>query len=258
VYPFENHFRSVGGHFIRIIHDRVYFVHETAREFLLKEEGSLTTAYAVADGDNDDDITLWEDDDLHGPPLSIPISTWYHSISLSSCHALLLDICVTYIYMVGKLGIKSPNDFDGDVSKFLDYASKSWTVHFRGVSDIVQPWNVRNVPYYHNLCHTAFPGFSVWTSQCWDGTQNDLFGLSADEEQDYYIQYFGIEVGQKSQRGNTGTGLQPSIEPIQYDGAPSHERRATDQSALLFSSNPMSKEQTQLPYTGRRERLRIC
>ncbi|KAK8011642.1 hypothetical protein PG990_010607 [Apiospora arundinis] len=31
VYPHENHIRAIGGHFIRIIQDKVYFVHETAR-----------------------------------------------------------------------------------------------------------------------------------------------------------------------------------------------------------------------------------
>lgn len=37
-HPFENHVKSLCGHFLRIVHERIYLVHQTAREFLLRPE----------------------------------------------------------------------------------------------------------------------------------------------------------------------------------------------------------------------------
>jgi protein SERAC1 len=218
VYPSEEHIRSVGGPFIRIAHGKVYFVHETVREFLLLDE------YEDSDTAR---ITGYSNLDAHQ---SLIPSYWPHSISLSTCHALLLDICVTYLYSVGKLGIKSSLDFVGDVSEFLDYASKSWFAHFQQVADEIQ---LQNVPYYHNLCHTAFPGFTIWTDQCWGGDHNPLFGFSAEEQQEYYIQYFGLEVGEENRRN-----ARLLIGRYEDEGVSSYPNSNVQHSFLSFSSNP--------------------
>lgn len=219
VYPPEAHIQSIGGPLIRIIHDKVYFVHGIVREFLLGDEDEvLITRAPVAH------------DEVYDEDTSISISVWHHSISINLCHAMLLDICVAYLYSVGKLGIRSALDFSGDVSEFLAYASKSWFLHFQEVADQIQPWNV---PYYQNLCHPAFPGFAIWTSKCWDGEQNPLFGFSADEEQDYYVEYFGVTVGEKDRkRANHLIGRYEDEGPLSY------QRSDARHSFLSFASNP--------------------
>ncbi|KAF4631578.1 hypothetical protein G7Y89_g6554 [Cudoniella acicularis] len=49
VHPFENHVRTLCGHFLRIIHGKIYLVHQTAREFLLDFDSH--TASTVQYGD---------------------------------------------------------------------------------------------------------------------------------------------------------------------------------------------------------------
>ncbi|KAK8101508.1 hypothetical protein PG999_011882 [Apiospora kogelbergensis] len=199
VYPHENHIRAIGGHFIRIIQDKVYFVHETAREFLLKEDRQDSKS-SLPDSDFEE-ITLFEVD-MEPTLCSEPTfgtevnskhssqSIWYQSFSSTSCAALLLDICVTYIYMIGK-SARQPQGLEENehLLAFLPYAARSWWQHFQLVSPRIRSFNV---PYYQNLCHPLFPGFAIWIAEYLDNKESLLFGLSAEEEQDYYIAQLGI------------------------------------------------------------------
>lgn len=209
VYPFENHIKALCGHFVRVIHTKVYLVHQTAREFLL-DQASIREFYDdTLTVPMDEEETLWsfEDDqpvekgssmqpydDLApaspttGRNPSLPI--WQHSVSLVDSNALLLEICVSYLYLLGKkshcarLGLPSRES-----SPFLAYAASSWVDHFRKVRQKIPQ---ADLPYYQSLCHPRFPGFQRWI----EISRNQLLlGASDDEQQDYLVKSFGLERG---------------------------------------------------------------
>jgi hypothetical protein len=168
LYPFENHIKSLCGHFLRIIRGKVYLVHETAREYLLsvpKHHASLTSplshvqlATVVEESDHWDPhisllnplieplpIPLSQDS---GDPskngienLSTPKTRMQHSFSLMSSHSLLLEICVTYLYFLGKRSCFDQSEIEehAAVGKFLNYAANSWTSHYQRVCEDIPP-----------------------------------------------------------------------------------------------------------------------
>jgi len=142
-YPCENNILSLGGHFIRIIHSKIYLVHQTAREFLLG---------------------------LPQQPKTTLGSTWQHSITIKECHQILLGICLCYLACGERANwgsswpllhelARNVKDFtdsfppspdvkegvvSGEISEqsrvfssleqchpLVGYASKSWPFHFR-------------------------------------------------------------------------------------------------------------------------------
>ncbi|RWA06162.1 hypothetical protein EKO27_g8946 [Xylaria grammica] len=183
VYPFENHIRSLGGHFIRIIRNEIYFVHETAREFLLENKGNSLYAFTT------EEVMPAQDDWSVVPDLKR--CSWQHSFSYQSCHALLLDLCATYLYLIGQATHQN-HILSDDQAILLDYISKAWFVHFAIVVNHISQWNL---PYYHNLCHPKFPGFSIWTEGYWTSRTevNPTIGMTNDEIQDYYIIKLGLD-----------------------------------------------------------------
>ncbi|KAJ8132137.1 hypothetical protein O1611_g1487 [Lasiodiplodia mahajangana] len=176
-YPFENYIRSLGGHFIRIIRNEVYFVHETAREFLFQENEEGT--YHMSGGST--------------TPRDIPEQcSWKHSLPYQSCHALLLDICASYLYLIGQETLRNHNFPSDDLISFVNYASNAWFIHFVMAIDHIDSLNL---PYYRNLCHPRFPGFGRWTEEYWAsraGINPTAVGMVDDEVQDYYIRKLGL------------------------------------------------------------------
>lgn len=106
---FKLRIRSLCGLFIAIHHNKVYLLHQTAREFLLTE--------------------------ITPPAASLPSSSWRRSISLRQAHTTLAELCVIYLDLFNS-DIKFSKDI-GEVrlnnSKFpyfLVYAAKNWAAHF--------------------------------------------------------------------------------------------------------------------------------
>lgn len=204
VYPFENHLKALCGNFIRVIRNSVYLVHETAREFLLEtqddeEKEDEGDWFSYEDGD--DDITIHEDMDttqpskqIAPPTKNIPALLWQHSFSMTQCHAVILEVCVTYIYCMGKQtqGFKT-GEPTLRLSPFLDYAAIAWMSHLRQVRDELSH---SHLPYYQNLCHPRFPGFAAWIRVFEEGERGDRAPPvgSYDEIQDYYVNLFEMEL----------------------------------------------------------------
>ncbi|KAK9774282.1 putative Ankyrin repeat protein [Seiridium cardinale] len=165
-YPAENYIKTLCGHFVRIIHGKVYLVHQTAREFLLDATSRGTLDFGLVMGHEEQEELLW-DIELDTTPVTEeneglgdaieqvpgreegPQSPWKHTFSLMDAHALLLEICATYLYMLGK---KSPKSVLGSptprMSAFLRFASMSWFKHFHKRQTIAeaQRFRVRDQP----------------------------------------------------------------------------------------------------------------
>ncbi|KXH54055.1 ankyrin repeat protein [Colletotrichum salicis] len=181
VYPFENHLKHTCGHFIRIIRNKVYLVHETAREFLLKPSDS----YRVAQNNPRSSLLLSsahcrEED------------TFQHTFSLVEAHALLLEICVDFLYCLARpTKITQIGQVTKEAQPFLQYAAQCWTIHHHHASGQLDP---RDSQYYQNLCHPLFPGFHSWIKEFWHPRQPPHPLVSApDDIQDYYINFFALE-----------------------------------------------------------------
>jgi ankyrin repeat protein len=107
---FKSRLRSWCGLFLSIHHGRIYFLHQTAREFLLAN-----------------------------PPSSTPVSTelrWQHSITTHHAHSVLAELCVRYLNFFDS----GPNllaDSTPEASRYvdsytlLDYSARYWSLHFR-------------------------------------------------------------------------------------------------------------------------------
>lgn len=219
-YPFENHIKGLCGHFIRIIHQKVYLVHQSAREFLLNQAfrtDGMDEESLGLDKDIpglDEDMWLFDEDTMEnrsGPypqqqfagekstVMKSPDFAWQHTFSLIDAHAVLLEICVTYLYLLGKKSPKSGvviGTPGPEVSAFLKYAATSWAKHFLRVCDRIEQ---HDLPYYHGLCHPQFPGFQSWVS-----TSRTLLptlqGFIDDELQDYLVHKLRLYPGDNGHR----------------------------------------------------------
>ncbi|KAM7210098.1 ankyrin repeat protein [Rhypophila decipiens] len=244
VSPFEHRIKSLCGHFTRIIRNKVYLVHETAREFLLSHWESA-----------DSSTSLWTVPSLPRPATPPELidseidkeqqaHRFQHSFTLRESHKLLLGICVTYIYCLGKESEylrHNKSGQDGDLDSFLEYAAKAWFIHFRRVSAEIDR---RDLPYYHNICHPKFPGFNRWIHRFWSPNMpsesihyaslafTDMASL--DRVQDYYVDHFGLEDVQDLRQGTrTKSGKRNTTESHQDD----RDGDETDADDFLFEKD---------------------
>ncbi|KFA81656.1 hypothetical protein S40288_09958 [Stachybotrys chartarum IBT 40288] len=140
---FKRRLRSWCGLFISIYHHRVYFLHQTAREFLLADLASPTTVSP----------------ELH----------WHHSITAQDAHAVLAELCVRYLNFFNS-DTTLPTDANGaaghpvDGHAFLDYSAKNWGAHFREASIID---DAAIVPPTTKICNLDSKSYSTWFMIYW-------------------------------------------------------------------------------------------
>ncbi|OAQ61390.1 ankyrin repeat domain-containing protein [Pochonia chlamydosporia 170] len=110
---FITHLRSWCGLFISVHDGNIYFLHQTAREFLLA--------------------------DLMSPSNVRPQLQWYQSITIQHAHAVFAEVCLLYLNLFNS-GVSPPDTPDttgSEVSQsvdweaLLDYAATHWVVHLR-------------------------------------------------------------------------------------------------------------------------------
>ncbi|KAH7129085.1 hypothetical protein EDB81DRAFT_728975 [Dactylonectria macrodidyma] len=104
-HPMENYIKATCGNFLRVIQSRVYLVHQTAREFLLRrdqaEEGT-------------------------------PVGPWQEKVTLKDCRIAMLRSCISCLFLVS---IDSANDID--TLDFFSYASEFWPKHYYSADDAI-------------------------------------------------------------------------------------------------------------------------
>ncbi len=127
--------RSWCGLFVSIYHGKIYFIHQTAREFLLEDLASPTTV-----------------------PSKL---RWHHSITTRQAHTVLAELCVRYLNFFNS-EVSLPTDgADGEdghyisIHAFLSYSAKTWGAHFReaGIID-----DAAIVPFALRVCDPKFEG----------------------------------------------------------------------------------------------------
>ncbi|EFX03641.1 ankyrin repeat protein [Grosmannia clavigera kw1407] len=140
---FKIYLQDLCGLFVSVYQGSIFFLHQTAREFLLATDLS-TGSTAIS---------------------SEP--SWQQSITIKDAHACLSRVCVLYLLV-----------FDSDTERILDedarcalfsYSAINWTTHFR---DAYTADNDAIVPIALRL-HTSAPLFSEWITRYWSATYND-------------------------------------------------------------------------------------
>ncbi|GKU22800.1 unnamed protein product [Fusarium langsethiae] len=101
----ENYLKNTCGHFVRVIRSEVFLVHQTAREFLLREREAKT---------------------------SNSLGIWHNRFSRDECHVTILQSCIYYLF----LRIVS-TDAELEKENLTRYASSFWSQHLDSLA-IVQ------------------------------------------------------------------------------------------------------------------------
>jgi hypothetical protein len=139
---FEERLRSLCGLFISVHHGRIYFLHQTAREFLLLL-----------------------------PTVTPPKLKWHHSITTQSAQTVLAELCVIYLDLFNSY-TRVPTEAErrsgySAHTAFLDYAAKNWGVHFRKacIND-----NAAIISSALRVCDPNSGGFLEWYKLYQDST----------------------------------------------------------------------------------------
>lgn len=95
----ENYVKAICGHFVRIIRSEVYLVHQTAREFLLRQQ------------------------EFKGSP---HLSNWHHSVAPGESEIVLLRSWFSYLILTA---VAEDENYNA-TREFLHYSSEFWSRHF--------------------------------------------------------------------------------------------------------------------------------
>ncbi|KUL86942.1 hypothetical protein ZTR_05311 [Talaromyces verruculosus] len=127
---FGKRLRSWCGLFISMFQDKLYFIHQTAREFLLYVETSSPVQ----------------------PSLNT-LQTWNRSITSEQADAILAVSCIVYLDGMMQQSIQCKD--------LLAYASEHWPSHYRRSGKNLDE---RLTPFLARLCGPGDPGFTTWYS----------------------------------------------------------------------------------------------
>ncbi|PKK46687.1 hypothetical protein CI102_10605, partial [Trichoderma harzianum] len=154
---FKSRLRSLCGLFISIYHGKIYFLHQTAREYLLADLASPT---AVPSG-----------------------LRWHRSITTRKAHSILAELCVLYLNLFNSgvsstiKGEETTGSFT-DSNAFLIYSAENWGTHF-SKADFVDGAAI--LPATLRICDTSLKSYSAWFTvyqapvpQCPVGNLTDL------------------------------------------------------------------------------------
>jgi hypothetical protein len=126
--------RDVCGLFITIVNEKVYLLHQTAKEFLIAQEDS---------------------NKLASDPISN--SSWKYSLSVQYSNFVLAEICV--VYLVTLLSNTPKIDQDTDHGIFINYSAANWSTHFRNANI---EHNAVITPLALRLCDPTNKGLLTW------------------------------------------------------------------------------------------------
>lgn len=160
---FKRRFRASVGFFVTIHDEKLYLIHQTARQFLLKPDPApgLTWLAKVY-------ITLfgpwkWILDDLIAMFIG---RTWKHSVKLALANRTLAEICVTYL----SLGILK-SDRPHDDHSLWRYAATQWFEHVEHSKSMSRRL-MKEFMEAPDPSFSAYSRWSIWWSKDYVQTHN--------------------------------------------------------------------------------------
>ncbi|KAH6959663.1 hypothetical protein BKA56DRAFT_457271, partial [Ilyonectria sp. MPI-CAGE-AT-0026] len=139
---FKTRLRSWCGLFVSIHQGSIYFLHQTAREFLLADLASPTTVSSEL--------------------------RWHHSITTQDAHAVLAELCVLYLnFFNSNVNANGEAGHSLDKHAFLDYSAQTWGAHFReaGITD-----DATIIPFALRICDPDSKSYLIWFRIYWETT----------------------------------------------------------------------------------------
>ncbi|KAL8409624.1 hypothetical protein RB594_007901 [Gaeumannomyces avenae] len=129
---FKRRLRECCGLFVTVHDNKVYFLHQTAREFLLP---LATSSLGPA-----------------APPI------WAHTFSISQAHTVLAESCTVYLDRFNHQADADPT------ADLLGYSAKNWGAHFReaGIVD-----DAAVIPFALRICDPKSKSYSKWSGIYW-------------------------------------------------------------------------------------------
>lgn len=143
-YDFKKRIRSWCGLFILISQGHVYFLHQTAREFLIANSSST-------------------------PPVT-PFSTrkWEHSITIKNAHAILAELCILCVAFADLEVILAIDDYNDRVKSMkrqaFFYSALNWGAHFRH-AEIAEDAAI--IPIVSKICDPSAKSYLKWFNFYW-------------------------------------------------------------------------------------------
>ena len=155
---FESSLRNLCGFFVTVVNQKVYLIHHTAKEFLIRKSETFT-----------------------GP--------WKHSLDPVESELVMAKVCVTYLML---------SLFDGPVNysstasvlDFFDYAAAFWAPHFQKAQHRATPQLVQSVT---RVCNVQTLRFQAWFNTYWY-TNHQQWPMPQFTDVLIIGSYFGLEV----------------------------------------------------------------
>lgn len=143
--------RDTCGLFITIIHSRIYLLHQTAKEFLVRDSRLLST-------------------DSVNPDL-----VWKHTLLPSESHELLAGICTSYLLLSRPDAVHNSNDHESQLTNngiLFDYSANYWATHVRKSQAKISEPMARSIL---RLCDINSKICKNWLQVFWKKTMNTTF-----------------------------------------------------------------------------------
>ncbi|KAJ5447596.1 hypothetical protein N7445_002417 [Penicillium cf. griseofulvum] len=194
--------RNICGLFVTIIDSKIYLLHQTAKEFLVKKAGDTSTSRT------EQSLSTNYGSVQHRPHGEIAFPSWKHSLVPTESNNILNDICIPYLLFEDfeSCPERLLNEYTQE-HDFLEYATKNWAEHFRKASREKQLATLRSAI---EVCRLGSRRFDMWfsvyqKSPDWDSS--DLWSWNEAQFNDLLLgSYLGLELRVKDLIG-TGQGL---------------------------------------------------
>lgn len=140
------------GLFVRVVDSRIYLIHQTAKEFLVRRE----------------------EESLHHP--AHQSTRWGDSLRMRHCHQLLADICMQHLLNFAEFET-DPFTKDTKLSDyaekypFIDYSANNWVVHLKESQAGLDRTTIQSIL---TLCDTTTKRCLTWLRIYWTSTNTDF------------------------------------------------------------------------------------
>lgn len=159
----SNHFgdrlRHVCGLFVAIVDSKVYLLHQTAREFLVRMSAETASESVLR--------TL----------------KWKHSLDSSESHRMLAEVCIRHLL--------EGYETQSLAQSFFYYSARSWTLHVRESNINAQEAMTDSML---KLCYTHSPCYRTWTWICCEPKDYESVFLAPKFTTLMAASYFGLEI----------------------------------------------------------------
>ncbi|OQE42284.1 hypothetical protein PENCOP_c004G05716 [Penicillium coprophilum] len=194
--------RNLCGLFVTIIDSKIYLLHQTAKEFLVKKAEDTSTPHAEQRSSKNYGAAE------HWPHSDITLPCWKHSLVPTESNNILNEICLALLLFEDfeSCPEKLPNKFIQE-HDFLEYAVNNWAEHFRKAASERQSATLKSVI---EVCRIGSRRFNMWFS-IYRSLNNmfiiGLLGLNESGSSDLLLaSYFGLELRVKALLDTAGQG----------------------------------------------------